>query len=133
MSAEALTIVTCRRCDGSGRYSWNPRDGDRCYGCGGSGSQAVDLDAEARAAERRAKAAAKREAGRIARYEAAEAERDRLVGELAAAHPAEGARLLAGLAADEMRCHEIRVMLSPFGGAAFTVDEAAERIGRWAA
>ena len=27
----------CTRCDGSGRYSWNMRDGDRCWGCGGKG------------------------------------------------------------------------------------------------
>lgn len=28
---------TCGRCGGSGRYSYNPTDLDRCYGCGGSG------------------------------------------------------------------------------------------------
>ena len=27
----------CGRCGGSGRYSFNMMDGDRCYGCGGSG------------------------------------------------------------------------------------------------
>lgn len=27
----------CGRCGGSGRYSYNQIDGDRCYGCGGSG------------------------------------------------------------------------------------------------
>lgn len=27
----------CPRCGGSGSYSYNPMDGTRCYGCGGSG------------------------------------------------------------------------------------------------
>lgn len=27
----------CTRCGGSGRYSFNQVDGDRCYGCGGKG------------------------------------------------------------------------------------------------
>jgi hypothetical protein len=31
-----LTPV-CGRCDGCGRYSFNDIDGDRCYGCNGSG------------------------------------------------------------------------------------------------
>lgn len=30
-------IETCGRCGGSGKYSFNLMDGDRCYGCGGSG------------------------------------------------------------------------------------------------
>lgn len=30
---------TCGRCGGSGRYSYNQIDGDRCYGCGGSGER----------------------------------------------------------------------------------------------
>lgn len=29
---------TCTRCGGTGRYSFNPMDGDRCYGCGGAGA-----------------------------------------------------------------------------------------------
>lgn len=29
----------CSRCGGSGRYSWNAVDGDRCWGCRGSGQQ----------------------------------------------------------------------------------------------
>lgn len=29
----------CTRCGGSGKYSFNPLDGDRCYGCRGTGSQ----------------------------------------------------------------------------------------------
>lgn len=31
--------TTCNRCGGSGRYSWNQRDGDRCWGCGGTGNE----------------------------------------------------------------------------------------------
>lgn len=27
----------CGRCHGSGRYSWNARDGSVCYGCWGTG------------------------------------------------------------------------------------------------
>ena len=29
--------ITCRRCGGSGRFSWNPLHLDMCYGCGGAG------------------------------------------------------------------------------------------------
>jgi hypothetical protein len=32
-------MKNCTRCGGSGRYSYNPEDGDRCFGCGGSGRQ----------------------------------------------------------------------------------------------
>ena len=28
---------TCARCNGSGKYSFNLKDGDVCYGCAGSG------------------------------------------------------------------------------------------------
>ena len=28
-------VQICRRCNGSGRHSFNPWDGDLCYGCGG--------------------------------------------------------------------------------------------------
>lgn len=34
-----FAIRECRRCGGSGRYSYNTIDGDRCYGCGGTGWQ----------------------------------------------------------------------------------------------
>lgn len=41
MTAEVRlpVIITreCSRCGGSGHYSFNLRDGTRCYGCGGSG------------------------------------------------------------------------------------------------
>ena len=30
-------LETCSRCGGSGRYSYNMIDGDRCYGCNGAG------------------------------------------------------------------------------------------------
>jgi hypothetical protein len=30
-------IESCGRCGGSGQYSFNPMDGTRCFGCGGSG------------------------------------------------------------------------------------------------
>lgn len=37
----SITFETagCRRCGGSGRYSYNHLDGDRCFGCGGSGKR----------------------------------------------------------------------------------------------
>ena len=35
----ALERKTCDRCGGSGSYSWNQKDGSRCYGCGGSGEK----------------------------------------------------------------------------------------------
>lgn len=31
-------LVSCSRCGGSGRYSFNLMHGSQCYGCGGSGS-----------------------------------------------------------------------------------------------
>ena len=34
-------IEECSRCDGSGRYSYNPRNGHTCFGCNGSGQQIV--------------------------------------------------------------------------------------------
>lgn len=37
-----LEKVTCGRCGGSGRFSFNPKDGDRCYGCDGRGFVMVD-------------------------------------------------------------------------------------------
>ena len=30
-------VKVCSRCGGTGNYSWNQRDGSRCFGCGGSG------------------------------------------------------------------------------------------------
>lgn len=36
---------TCGRCGGSGSFSYNPKDGTRCYGCGGGGKVAQKLTA----------------------------------------------------------------------------------------
>lgn len=37
MSSSIYESTTCSRCGGSGKYSYNQIDGDRCYGCGGTG------------------------------------------------------------------------------------------------
>lgn len=37
----------CTRCHGSGKYSFNLKDGDTCYGCQGTGSQFTKRGAEA--------------------------------------------------------------------------------------
>lgn len=37
----------CGRCGGSGRYSFNQIDGDRCYGCGGTGQKLTKRGAAA--------------------------------------------------------------------------------------
>lgn len=42
----ALTKVSCRRCKGSGRYSFNLLRGTVCFGCEGTGVQMVDLARE---------------------------------------------------------------------------------------
>jgi len=36
---EPIQYRTCGRCGGSGRYSYNLKDGSRCYGCSGVGRQ----------------------------------------------------------------------------------------------
>lgn len=36
-STLGFEIESCGRCGGCGRYSYNSIDGDRCYGCGGTG------------------------------------------------------------------------------------------------
>ena len=36
---EGFPLVTCTRCGGTGRYSFNQIDGDKCYGCSGTGYQ----------------------------------------------------------------------------------------------
>lgn len=41
--------TTCSRCGGSGRYSFNQMDGDRCYGCRGTGLQFTARGKAARA------------------------------------------------------------------------------------
>lgn len=37
MASLLFESKTCSRCAGSGSYSWNQRDGSRCFGCGGRG------------------------------------------------------------------------------------------------
>jgi hypothetical protein len=32
-----MEFQVCSRCNGTGRYSYNLKDGSTCYGCGGSG------------------------------------------------------------------------------------------------
>lgn len=54
----------CKRCGGSGNYSYNPKDGTTCFRCGGSGKENMEVrwytDAQRatmdRAAEKRAQA-----------------------------------------------------------------------------
>ena len=41
--------TTCGRCGGSGKYSYNQIDGDRCYGCGGTGIVLSKRGSKARA------------------------------------------------------------------------------------
>lgn len=36
-------IGPCKRCGGSGHYSYNPLDGTTCYGCHGSGKQSLTV------------------------------------------------------------------------------------------
>ena len=38
-SFEKIRYKVCGRCGGSGRYSYNHKDGSRCYGCSGVGKQ----------------------------------------------------------------------------------------------
>lgn len=42
ISALGLDVV-CSRCGGSGKFSYNQQDGDRCYGCNGHGKCAPKL------------------------------------------------------------------------------------------
>lgn len=37
MTTDMIASKTCGRCGGTGKYSFNLMDLDRCYGCGGSG------------------------------------------------------------------------------------------------
>ena len=46
--ANHLAWVDCRRCGGSGRFSFNPLDGDRCFGCLGAKGDWVDASRVAR-------------------------------------------------------------------------------------
>lgn len=50
-------VKVCGRCGGSGRYSYNQMDGDRCFGCSGSGKVILPVT-RARAEEAAARTAA---------------------------------------------------------------------------
>jgi len=50
-------VKVCGRCGGSGRYSYNQMDGDRCFGCSGSGKVVLPVT-RARAEEAAARTAA---------------------------------------------------------------------------
>ena len=59
-ASEIFPTTECGRCGGSGRYSYNQIDGDRCYGCGGTGkAYASKKIAEAAAAYNEALKSAK--------------------------------------------------------------------------
>ena len=60
------TKQVCRRCGGSGSFSFNLKDGTVCYGCNGSGFQMVDAAAIAR----RQATAAKKHAESLAKQSA---------------------------------------------------------------
>lgn len=49
----SLSRVPCRRCGGSGKFSYNLLHGTMCYGCRGTGYQMVDLERERKAAATR--------------------------------------------------------------------------------
>lgn len=70
---------SCGRCGGSGRYSWNQIDGDRCFGCGGVGKRLAKITAAVVT-----EALARIAAGELAGYFAENAARK----ELGAAHKA---------------------------------------------
>ena len=59
MESSEMVKVACGRCGGSGRYSWNRRDGSRCYGCDGRGHAMVSA-AEAAKKQRRREQAERR-------------------------------------------------------------------------
>lgn len=71
-------IGPCKRCGGSGHYSYNSLDGSTCYGCHGSGKQSLVVrwytDAQRatmdRAAEKRAAAKAVKEEERRVKFAA---------------------------------------------------------------
>lgn len=57
-TAARFATKTCTRCAGTGRHSYNLRDGDTCYGCSGTGSmwatKAIAAEVEAHRAAQRA-------------------------------------------------------------------------------
>ena len=48
MTAIKYERETCGRCGGSGRFSYNQIDGDRCYGCSGTGEKLTKRGSVAR-------------------------------------------------------------------------------------
>ena len=56
-------VSECGRCGGSGRFSYNTFDGDRCYGCGGRGKVLMPLSRK-----RVAEAVARQAAGELDAY-----------------------------------------------------------------
>ena len=56
-------VKTCGRCGGSGSYSYNQMDGDRCFGCSGSGKQMMAITAAIVA-----EAKARQDAGELDEY-----------------------------------------------------------------
>ena len=65
-----LEKINCGRCGGSGRFSFNPKDGDRCYGCDGRGFVMVDPVKHAKAQAAKAKREETRKAEIDAKVEA---------------------------------------------------------------
>lgn len=49
MRKTPFEVEPCSRCGGTGRYSYCQMYGDRCFGCGGSGSRLTKRGAAARA------------------------------------------------------------------------------------
>ena len=48
MTETLITTQVCPRCIGTGKYSYNLKDGDRCYGCGGTGKVAKAPNGQAK-------------------------------------------------------------------------------------
>lgn len=84
-----MTIKTCNRCSGSGRYSFNLLHQDRCYGCSGTGVVAV-VGTEEDLAQKEAKNARARERAAERKREKAEqakAEEVRILAALGLTQP----------------------------------------------
>ena len=67
----ALIKITCSRCNGSGKFSFNLTRGTVCFGCEGAGSVMVDSAKHARAVAAKAKRQASADALRSRREETA--------------------------------------------------------------
>jgi len=78
--------IKCTRCGGTGRFSFNLRDGTKCYGCEGAGTVTIDEKKRARnlaAAEKRRAIAQGQSAARMVVAEAVCAELDAKLGPFA--------------------------------------------------